>query len=554
MRTCIASNRLKSPKRRFVLPSLAILILAIADGSHVIRPVLAESVSGSARRPNVVVILADDLGYGDLKCLNPDGKIATPNFDRLSAEGVAFTDAHSGSAVCTPTRYGLLTGRYAWRTPLQNGVLGGLSPRLIEPNRLTLASMLKSAGYRTACIGKWHLGMNWELKPGKSVAQLSIEPREQVFNVEYDRPISNGPTAVGFDYYFGISASLDMVPYVFIENDHVTASPTEDVEFPLFEGRGERYCRKGPTAPGFKTEDVLPELTKRAIKFVEDSAADARAGKPFFLYLPLASPHTPIAPSMEWRGKSGLNYYGDFVMQTDESVGQLLAALDRAGLAKDTLVVLTSDNGCSPSADYPELLGKGHNPSYVFRGNKADIFEGGHRVPFLVRWPAGAAGGRRSDQIVCLNDMVATCAEIAGAVLPAEAAEDSYSFLAALSGKSERPLRESIIHHSINGSFAIREGNWKLILARDSGGWSEPRPGTPAATELPDTQLYDLATDIGEKTNVASAHPDVVERLTKLLEKQVAEGRSTPGAKQPNAVEIRLRKKPPVRRSAPRAQ
>jgi len=234
-------------------------------------------------------------------------------------------------------------------------------------------------------------------------------------------------------------------------------------------------------------------------------------------------------------------------MQTDEAVGQLLAALDRHGLAKDTLVVLTSDNGCSPSADYPELLAKGHNPSHVFRGHKADIFEGGHRVPFLVRWPAHVAGGRKSDQLTCLVDVVATCADVLGTQLPAEAAEDSYSFLAALGVTSERPKRESVVHHSINGSFALREGNWKLILARDSGGWSEPRPGTPAAAPLPAVQLYDLATDIGEKNNVASAHLEVVARLTKLLEQQVADGRSTPGPKQANAVEVQLRKKPVVR-------
>src|SRR5438874_3791174 len=295
-------------------PLVALLTLSLAD------PAVA------ADRPNVVVILADDLGYGDVRCLNPDGKIPTPNLDRFAAQGLTFTDAHSPSAVCSPTRYGLLTGRYAWRGKLKSGVLGGLSPWLIEPGRLTVAQLLKNKGYHTAAIGKWHLGMDWELKPGKQVTELNIEPREQVFNVEYDRPIRNGPNSVGFDYYFGISASLDMVPYTFIENDHVTASPTEDRDFPLMLGRekGGR-TRKGPAAPGFDAADVLPTLTKKAVGYIGERA---KAGGPFFLYLPLAAPHTPILPRPDWQTKSGLNPYADFVMATDAAAGEVLAALD----------------------------------------------------------------------------------------------------------------------------------------------------------------------------------------------------------------------------------
>src|SRR5438034_7718958 len=239
----------------------------------------------AAEKPNIVYILCDDLGYGDLKCLNRDGKIATPNFDSLAAAGMAFTDAHSGSAVCTPTRYGILTGRYAWRTKLQSGVLGGLSPRLIEPDRKTVASLLKDNGYHTAAIGKWHLGMNWVKLPGKEVTELNIETPEQVKNVDYRQPIVGGPNTVGFDYYYGISASLDMVPYTFIENDHVTILPTVDKQFPLMLGRSGGMTRLGPAAPQFEVEDVLPTLTQRAVEYISQRAEMANAGRPFFLYL-----------------------------------------------------------------------------------------------------------------------------------------------------------------------------------------------------------------------------------------------------------------------------
>lgn len=495
-------------------------------------------------KPNILYVLCDDLGYGDVKCLNPQGKIATPHLDKLAAGGMIFTDVHSSSSVCTPTRYGIMTGRYNWRTRLQSAVLGGLSPRLIEPGRLTVAQLLKNHGYHTAAIGKWHLGMDWAKLPGKEVSELSIETAAQVHNVDYAQSIKNGPTAVGFDYYFGISASLDMVPYTYLENDRVTKLPTVDKDFPLFLGRAQGKCRLGPAAPDFEVEDVLPTLTARAIDYVKSRAADAKAGKPFFLYLPLASPHTPVAPTKEWQGKSGLNHYADFVMQTDHALGQLFAELDKQGLAENTLVIVTSDNGCSPQADFPGLVAKGHNPSAEFRGHKADIFDGGHRVPFLVRWPARVKAGGKSDQLLCLTDFMATAADIVGAKLPASAAEDSVSFLPALLGTAKAPLREAVVHHSINGSFSIRQGHWKLALCRDSGGWSEPRPGTPKAADLPPVQLFDLGKDPGEQANVQDKHPEVVARLTKLLEKYVADGRSTPGAPQQNAVPVQIVKAP----------
>jgi arylsulfatase A len=508
--------------------SRAIAILAILFATALV----------AAEKPNIIYVLCDDLGYGDLKCLNKDGKIATPNFDRLAAGGMAFTDAHSGSAVCTPTRYGIITGRYAWRTKLQSGVLGGLSPRLIEPGRLTVANLLKQQGYHTAAIGKWHLGMNWGKLPGKDVNELNIESPEQVNNVDYNRSITDGPTAVGFDYYYGISASLDMVPYTFIENDRVTILPTAQRQFPMMSGRTTGTTRLGPTAPGFEVEHVLPRLTEKAVEYIAQRAAPAKSGQPFFMYLPLASPHTPIAPTEAWLGKSNLNPYADFVMQTDQTIGQLLDALDKNGLTENTLVIVTSDNGCSPQAKFEELVPKGHNPSYVFRGNKADILEGGHRIPFIVRWPGHVKAGTTSEQTTCLTDFMATAAAIVGAKLPDDAAEDSVSLVPALLGKADKPLREATVHHSINGSFAIRQGNWKLCFCPGSGGWSAPRPNRDETTGMPALQLFDLASDIGEQNNLQADKPEIVSRLTKLMDKYVADGRSTPGAPQKNAVEV----------------
>jgi arylsulfatase A-like enzyme len=500
---------------------------------------VSTGISPAASKPNIIFILCDDLGTGDVKCLNPEGKIATPHMDRLAAEGMIFTDAHSGSSVCTPTRYGVMTGRYAWRSKLQSSVLGGLSPRLIENGRLTVAEFLRQNGYHTACVGKWHLGMDWVRKG--EVTELGIEKAEQVKNVDYTQPIANGPTSVGFDTYFGISASLDMVPYCFIENDRVPVNPTETMKLVMNGSDKMSFTREGPGSPGFRGEDVLPAFTERAVKIISEKATDAKKGKPFFIYMPLNSPHTPILPSKKWQGKSGLSLYADFVMETDDAIGQVMAATEQAGIAQDTIIIVTSDNGCSPQANFPLHLEKGHNPSYNMRGHKADIYDGGHRVPFIVRWPAQVKGGQKTAQLTCLTDFMATTADILGQKLPENAAEDSFSFLPALTGKKSKATRPNIIHHSINGSFAIREGSMKLNLCADSGGWSDPRPGQ-APKGSPASQLYDLSSDIAEQNNLLAAKPEAAAKLEALLESQIAAGRSTPGAPQKNAVEVVVRK------------
>ena len=497
----------------------------------------------SATKPNIVFILCDDLGYGDVKCNNPDGKIVTPNFDRIAAAGMRFTDAHTTSSVCTPTRYGVVTGRYNWRSRLQSGVLGGVSPHLIEPDRLTVAKLLKQHGYRTACIGKWHLGMDWVRKPDTAAFDDHIEKGAEGWNIDFTQPVTNGPNRMGFDYYFGISASLDMVPYTFIENDRVVVVPTVDKTFPMMTGKPTGATRKGPGAPEFEASDVLPSLTRKVVTCIKQYAADARAGKPFFLYVPLNSPHTPIAPTPEWLGRSGLNPYADFVMETDACIGQMCDALQECGLADNTLLFVTSDNGCSPQADFPALAAKGHNPSSILRGHKADIWDGGHRVPFLVRWPGKVKPGSTSDQLVSLVDFMGTCAQIVGSQLPDNAGEDSVGLLPVLLGTADKPVREALVHHSIQGKFSIRAGQWKLELCPGSGGWSLPRDPEAVKRKLPDIQLYDMTKDISEQRNVQAEHPDVVKRLLAVLEKYVADGRSTPGAPQKNDVEVDIWKK-----------
>jgi arylsulfatase A len=490
------------------------------------------TVMHAADRPNIVFILADDLGYGDVRCNFPEGKIATPNIDRLASQGMRFTDAHTTSSVCTPTRYSLMTGRYNWRSRLQQGVLGGLSPRLIEPGRQTVASLMKEHGYHTACIGKWHLGMDWAKHEGKGVTELNIEKQDQHWNVDYSKPIANGPTTVGFDYYFGIAASLDMVPFTFIENDRVTQVPTVE----------KKWIRKGPAAEDFEAVDVLPTLVRKSAEYIKERSADSKAERPFFLYVPLASPHTPIVPTKEWKGKSGISEYVDFVMQTDAAVGEILASLDREGIVESTIVVFTSDNGCSPAAGIDVLRKSGHEPNGPLRGTKADLWDGGHRVPFIVRWPGKVAAGSVSNQLVSLVDWMATCAELVGAKLPDNAAEDSVSMLPALLGNAKDRNRETLVHHSITGRFAVRERQWKLCLSPGSGGWSAPRDPEAVKRGLPPDQLYDLASDLAETKNIAAEHPEIVARLTRHLETMIADGRSTPGSPQANTVPVMVRK------------
>ncbi len=459
-------------------------------------------------RPNIVLIMADDMGQGDPQIYNDGSKIPTPNIDELARHGIRFTDAHTPSSVCTPTRYGFLTGRYAWRTRLKSGVLWGYSPALIDTGRTTVASLLKDEGYATAAVGKWHLGLGDQ------------------DSTDYSQPFDPSPVDYGFDYFFGIPASLDMEPYLYVENDRVVDRPTGRVERSEHRRRdGGGFWRAGPAAPNFRHIDVLPRTTEKAASFIDRQAGNGRE-QPFFLYLPFSAPHTPWLPTGRFRGRSGAGYYGDFAAQVDASVGRVLEALERGGFAENTMVIYTSDNGGHwPESDIERW---NHDSNNGWRGQKADIWEGGHRVPFIVRWPGETTPGSVSRETICLTDIMATLAAAVGADLPRGAGEDSYNILPAVRGQPyDGPIREATVHHSVDGMFAIRRGAWKLILGRGSGGFTSPQR-RKVADDAPPGQLYNLDEDPGEIENLYADRPEIVERLTTLLASYKQQGFSRP--------------------------
>jgi arylsulfatase A len=464
--------------------------------------------------PNLIYILADDLGYGDVSSFNPDSKIITPNIDRIASEGIMFLDAHSGSAVCSPTRYGILTGRYSWRTGLKQGVTWSWDKPLIDSGRITLASMLREKGYSTACIGKWHLGLGWGMDEEKGIADFS-------------EPLTAGPNDHGFEYSCIIPASLDIPPYVYIENHEITSPPDRITSDTSKFG----WWREGNTGADFVHEKVLPHFTDKAVEWINTQAKNE---KPFFLYLALPAPHTPILPTGDFIGISNTNPYGDFVVMVDHMVGRVMEAVEENNIGENTIIIFTSDNGCSPAADFIQLDSLGHSPSYIYRGYKADIFDGGHRVPFIVRWPEMVNAGKTSSNTISLNDIMATMADITAYELPADAAEDSYSMMPYLLGEQSHNNRESAIHHSVDGYFAIRQGKWKLNVCAGSGGWSYPTENEAAEIGLPWFQLYDMDKDPGEEENLAGEYPEIVNELKELLSKYINEGRSTPGPIQEN--------------------
>lgn len=474
--------------------------------------------------PNIVFILADDQGVGDLS--HTGGLAPTPHIDRMAEEGMRFTDAHTTSSVCTPTRYSILTGRYNWRSTLKKGVLWGPSPPLIPTERLTVASMLKKQGYRTGIVGKWHLGLGWQKLPNGEKRKAQEGPTEGTgWDFDYSKQVEGGPLALGFDSSFIIPASLDMFPYVYLKDDVPTEIPTVS----------KKWLRAGPAGKNFEAVNCLSDFAREARGFIANSIKQ-KNDQPFFLYLPLTSPHTPIVPSKKWQGKSVIGHYGDFVMETDWVVGEVLAELDKQRISKNTLVIFTTDNGCSPAAKISDLIQKGHLPNGSLRGHKADIFEGGHRVPFIVRWPAKVKGGLHCEQTISSVDLMATAAELSGAEIPSNAGEDSYSIVPLLEDPSlAEALRPYTIHHSIAGAFAIRQGDWKLSLCPGSGGWSAPKPKDALKDDtLPAVQLYNLKEDLAEATNLYLQHPEKAEGLAKLLAKAIRDGRSTPGEPQSN--------------------
>lgn len=480
----------------------------------------------AAAPPNVLVIYTDDQGYGDASCLNPNSKFDTPNLDRLAAEGMTFTDAHCSDTVCTPSRYGLLTGRYSWRTTLKRGVYGAEKTCLIPDERMTLASLLRDSGYATAMVGKWHLGMDF---PGDRQSR------------DWTQPVRDMPLDKGFDYFWGIPASMNYGVLAWFEGRFAKVPPTQytqkkpnQIAISDYRIRPpyETELRKPGTtselgvvrgqleiAPDFVDSECLTRFTDKAMEWIQSQAESSRNGKPFFLYLPYTSPHKPVIPIERFRGKSEAGAYGDFMMETDWQVGRILALLDREKLADDTMVIFTSDNG--PETTWKERAKRfQHQSNGPYREGKRSIYEGGHRVPMFVRWPAKVRAGVICDQPICQTDLLATLADVTDQSLPANAGEDSVSFHDLLIDQGAEFDRAPIIHHSASGGFAIRDGDWKLVME------------TKAKKQ--ERELYDLATDPGETQNVIDQNPAVANRLADTISDIVRQGRSTPGPSQEN--------------------
>jgi len=468
------------------------------------------------QKPNIVFILTDDLGIGDVGAFNKESKIPTPNIDRLVMSGVRFTDAHSSSSVSTPTRYGILTGRYNWRSRLKGGVLMGYDKPLIPSTRSTMASMLKKAGYTTASIGKWHLGCNWVLKDVNDST-----------SIDFTKPISDGPRTVGFDYSFNIVASLDVAPYVWVENDTIVSQPDHCTK----SDDAYAFYRLGLTGKNFSHIHALKRMVGKTTDYIK---AHKQRENPFFLYVPFTAPHTPIMPENRFKNKTGLNPYGDFVVEVDYYVGEIMKALKDSGLEKNTLVVFTSDNGCSNRANFNVLLSKGHNPSSIYKGHKASIYDGGHRIPCVVSWP-GKYTSHDVNQTICLTDFYATFAAMMNYQLKDNEAEDSYNLLACLENNDPQSrIREATVHHSAKGEFAIRQGKWKLIYNLITPKNVKHGDISQLHNIKYNVQLYNMEKDPSEKTNVAANKPEVVERMRKVLVRYVMNGRSTPGKPQNN--------------------
>lgn len=497
--------------------SLALLLIAQACA-----PAPPATEAEEEALPNIVYILADDLGYGDVSANNPDSKIQTTHIDQLAAEGMRFTDAHSPSSVCTPTRYGILTGQYCWRSRLPQGVLRGYGRSLIAEGQTTVASLLKRKNYQTGVVGKWHLGLDWVIKDGN---EAYLEAEGTVVNeqgiviemkpefIDFSKKPTDGPLQHGFDYSFILPASLDMDPYCFLENDSLVGIPSAHTPGnDLNTGYTEAFWRAGRIAPGFEIEQVLPSFRERAMSFIERQSNE----QPFFLYLPLAAPHTPWVPTAEFKGSAAAGTYGDFVKMVDQTIGDVMATLKKKGFADNTLVIFTSDNGPFWT---PALIEEyNHKSAADLRGMKADAWDGGHRIPFIAKWPGHIQAGSTSAALTTLTHLMATVAEVTDTKLSPTEGPDSHSILPVLLGQSDTiPGQQAVIHHSSRAFFAIRQGDWKLIEGRGSGGFSKPNVYEPKAGEVPG-QLYNIKNDLGETQNLYAEKPEKVKALRALLD------------------------------------
>lgn len=493
-----------------------------------VNPITTTAKEQTKSKPNIVIIYTDDQGYGDVSALNANAKFRTPNIDKIANEGVVFTDGHSSDAVCTPSRYTLLTGRYSWRTSLKKGVLNADGPCLIEKNRMTIATMLKQQGYSTAMVGKWHLQMDFVGEKGKGR--------------DWSQPFKEGPIEHGFDYFFGIAASMNFGVLTFLENNRVLDPPvlytkkkmdvtprtyrmTPPYKTEIAKGNVE-------VAPSFNDELVLETITGKAVEYINKSASDAKNNKPFFLYFPLTSPHLPHCTHPDFQGRSKCGNYGDFMVETDYRVGQVLDALKANGLEENTLVIFSADNGAETNYEYQRDT-YDHWSCMNFKGGKRDIYEGGHHVPFLMRWPNVIKAGSVVNAPVCQSDYFATIADIVGGEIPDNAAEDSYSLYPLVKNESSKKYESNraVIHHSFTGHFAIRQGKWKLNMLRGSGGSLKPKMIIPEDGDAT-YELYNIEKDPGETNNLYFEQPEIVKELKSKISEIIKSGRSTKGLPQ----------------------
>ncbi len=470
--------------------------------------------------PNIVIIYADDMGYGDLNCQNPNSKIPTPNLDKLASEGMRFTDAHSSSGICSPSRFALLTGTYHWRR--QHGIVGAFGKPFFKDSDITLPQVLKTNGYTTACIGKWHLGWDWEFKNAPSGKVMQWGKMREVYlpnDIDWSKPVGGGPLARGFDYYFG-DGTINFPPYAWVENDQFIEVPTEamnldKIGFETKEGHWE--FRPGPKVKDWNPYDVLPTLTKKTVEWINKQNQE----QPYFLYFALPSPHAPIIPNDEFDGKSQAGGYGDFMVQTDWVVGQVLKALKQGGMEDNTIVIFSADNG--PEAYAWERAEKyGHFSMGNFRGLKRDVWEGGHHVPFMVKWPGQVKANSISNEVISQVDIMGTLASITGIELPENAAPDSYDITPIIRGTAyESPLREATIHNTYESIWGIRKGDWLYI--NDSTGGHRKLPASfkelTGYTHF-DTKglLFNMIEDGEQRINLYDKYPKKIEELDKLLQ------------------------------------
>ena len=520
---------LKNGNRYYLNPIKALFISILTGISQFILANTPEA------KPNIIIILADDMGYGDVSYLNPEGRTNTPTIDNLAQKGVIFTNAHASASVCTPSRYGILTGRYAFRSDYGGKVVSGFGKPCIEQGRETMATLLKNAGYTTACIGKWHLGLNWQTKDGSDRAK--IISKTGISNVDYSRRVSNGPNDYGFDYSFILPASLDMPPYMFLRNQ-LTIDPDvmltsqkypdrhSDTEYfwdkkytgehDVYWGKGV-WWRHGEISKSFKVENCLSEILEDGISFIEKHVQE-KPKVPFFLYLPLTGPHTPWMPTAQFKGKSPIGTYGDFIMDIDHVVNRVTETLKNLGIDNNTIIIFTSDNGAPWPQEEIDL--QHHESNWSRRGQKGDVWDGGHRIPLIIYWPSHIQHQIVYDKLVSLTDLFATFADLTSQKLNKNSGEDSFSFLHVLNGNTSKITRYSMIHNSEVGMYSIRKNGWKFIDGLGSGGFTEPRKMDPV-TGGPSGQLYQIESDSLESKNIFLQNPEMVNKLRKELNKQL---------------------------------